>query len=179
MIETVCSRLRNRLRQTALPHQSTGPWLQRFHLGPGILAHVGLCCPNRHRLPTPSASLAASVPLPGDTGYKDGLSPVTRPSGLSLLYSSGLPPSVSAGRFDMCLPQFFHTDTGHHEKVGTTWPLQQSRKSASRGVPDFGDLFVRSRYGPPDCSLSGLIRTEKSCPPRTFTSGLPATGSPQ
>jgi hypothetical protein len=61
----------------------------------------------------------------------------------------------------MCLPQFFHIDTGHHEKVGTTWPLQQSRKSASRGVPDFGVLFVRSRYGPPGCSLSGLIRTRK------------------
>ena len=62
----------------------------------------------------------------------------TRPSGLSLLYSPGLPPSVSAGRFEMCLPQYFHPDTGHHEKMGTTWPLRHSHKSASRGVPNFG-----------------------------------------
>ncbi len=59
----------------------------------------------------------------------------------------------------MCMPQFFHTDAGHHGNVGTTWPLQHPRKSASRGFPDFGDLFVRSRYGPPGCSLPGLIWT--------------------
>ena len=55
--------------------------------------------------------------------------------------------------------------------------------SASRGDSNFDDLSVRSRYGPPDCLLSGLIRTREiifsSCPPGTFTSGLPATGSPQ
>ena len=86
----------------------------------------------------------------------------------------------SAGGFGMCLPQFFHTNTGHHEKVGTTWPPRHSRKSASRGVPNFGDLSVRSRYGPPGCSLPGLIWTrENPCPPGAFTSGLPTIGSPQ
>jgi len=130
----------------------------------------------------PSASLVTSVPLPGSAGYRAGLwhsCLATRPSGLSLLYCPGLPPSVSAGGFGMCLPQFFHTNTGHHEKVGTTWPPRHSRKSASRGVPNFGDLSVRSRYGPPGCSLSGLIWTRESCPPGAFTSGLPAIGSPQ
>jgi hypothetical protein len=61
----------------------------------------------------------------------------------------------------MCIPQYFHTDTGHLEKMGTTWPLQHSRKSVSRGVPNFGDLSVRSRYGPPGCSLPELIQTRK------------------
>jgi len=43
--------------------------------------------------------------------------------------------------------------------VGTTWHLLQSRNSALRGDSNFDDLSVRSRYGPPDCSLPGLIRT--------------------
>ena len=73
MIDTVCSCLRNRFHQTAPPHLSTGPWLQQLHLGPGVLAPVGLCCPNHHRLATPSASLATSVPFPGDAGYRAGL----------------------------------------------------------------------------------------------------------
>ena len=50
-----------------------GPPLPRLHLCPGVLAPVGLCCPILLHLMTPSASLTASVPLPGLAGYRDGL----------------------------------------------------------------------------------------------------------
>jgi hypothetical protein len=68
----------------------------------------------------------------------------------------------------MCLSQFFHTDTGHRGKVGTTWHLQQSRNSALRGDSNFDDLSVRSRYGPPGCSLPGLIQTRQTLPAWNF-----------
>ena len=87
-----------------------------------------------------------------------------RPSGLSLLCSSGLPSSVSAGRFSSAYPSssiLTMTIMGKWEPLGIS---NNPATQPSRGDSNFDDLSVRSRYGPPDCSLPGLIRTEKSLP---------------
>ena len=169
--ESVCSALRGRPGQLDSPLQSVGPltavdltWalgssLQLGYVVPTILAwrpHPPVWWPPSHFPAVPVIAIVFGIQGPSCL--------VTRPSGLSLLYSPGLPPSAYAGRFGMCSLQFFHTDTGHHEKVGTTWHLQRSRKSASCGDSHFGVLFVRSRYGPPGCLLPVLIRTDTVSP---------------
>jgi hypothetical protein len=50
-----------------------GLGVQRCHLGPEVLARAGLCCPCLHRLPTSSANLVPSDPLPSRAGYRAGL----------------------------------------------------------------------------------------------------------
>jgi len=55
------------------PSQCTETRPRRAHLGPGVLAPLGLCCPEHPHLSTPSASLTTSCPFPGTSGYRDGL----------------------------------------------------------------------------------------------------------
>ena len=116
-----------------------GPPLPRLHLGPGVLAPVGLCCPILLRLSTTSASLTASVQLPGLPGYIAGL-------WHSRTILPGLPdlPGFhywtlqncrlqSAGRPDMCSPVLpcRHWSSSRLGKFLTSLPY--SRKSAPRG----------------------------------------------
>ena len=83
-----------------------------------------------------------------------------RPSGLSLLYFPGLPPSASAGSPDTCasvLP-YQHWPSGRG-KIPLTTPITP-QISFVRDA-DFDGSFVRSRYGPPGCSPPALTRPEK------------------
>ena len=130
-----------------------GSSLQLGYVVPTIIAcrpHPPVWSPPSHFPAVPVIEPVFGTLLPGHQTFRAFPAVLSRIAAFS-----------SAGGFGMCLPQFFHTNTGHHEKVGTTWPPRHSRKSASRGVPNFGDLSVRSRYGPPGCSLPGLIWTRK------------------
>ena len=85
-----------------------------------------------------------------------------RPSGLSLLYFPGLPPSASAGSPNTCasvLPHR-HWPSGRRQKpLATPIAPQISFVRAD----DFDGSFVRSRYGPPGCSPPALTRPERLC----------------
>ena len=104
------------------------------------------------------------------------------PSGLSLLYFPGLPPSASAGSPDTCTPVLPHRH----------WPSDKGEKSLA--TPNarsnqlhaelaFDDWFVRFRYGPPVCSPHRADQTcGAQCPlglPRLLRPGFQATGSPR
>ena len=72
-VRSVYSTVRNRLRRRLTPSQCTGTRTRRSHLGPGVPAPAGLCCPDPNHFATPSASLKISGPFPGHAGYRDGL----------------------------------------------------------------------------------------------------------
>ena len=104
--------------------------------------------------------------------------PTSTPSGLSLLYCPGLPPSIR--RVTRCVRFSVPSALGSGHRIQAT-PLAAPitpQISSMRG-PIFGASSVRFRYGPPVCSPPELTGPAgRPCkPPGAFTSGL--TRSPR
>ena len=127
------------------------------HLGPGVLAPDGLCCPVLLRLATPAASLTTSAPLPGNAGYRD-----------SLWHSRALLPGRQTFRtFTAELSRIAALEL-HREARRVLTPVlpRQQRPSGRTWKPlalptfrsnqlhagfVFGGQSVRFRYGPSGC----------------------------
>ncbi len=131
-------------------------WALRSSLRPGYVVPAFIAW--RPHPPTckPPSHFPATPVIEAVFGIQESSCLASRSSGLSPLYSPGLPPSASAGS-PARAPQFFRTGTGHRVEGRNPWQLQYTHKSASCGA-DFGGLSVRFRYGPPGCSPPGLTR---------------------
>ena len=104
------------------------------------------------------------------------------PSGLSLLYFPGLPPSASAGSPDTCasvLP-YRHWPSGNRDKPLAT---PKTRSNQLHAGTAFDDWFVRFRYGPPVRSPHRADQTSRAQRPlglpRLLLPGFQVPGSPR
>ena len=103
---------------------------------------------------------------------------VSTPSGLSLLYSPGLPPAASAGSL-VRAPPFFRTSTGHRVEGRNPWHLQCSRNQLRAGT-QFRRLVRSLSLRPSWLLASWADQTEPRLSlPQASTSGLPALRSPR
>src|SRR5215470_3666957 len=103
---------------------------------------------------------------------------VSTPSGLSLLYSPGLPPAASAGSL-VRAPPCFRTSAGHRVEGRHPWHLQCSRNQLHAGTQC--RRLVRSLSLRPSWLLAPWADQTKLMLslPQAFTSGLPALKSPR
>src|SRR5262249_60099183 len=103
---------------------------------------------------------------------------VSTPSGLSLLYSPGLPPAASAGTL-VRAPPFFRTSAGHRVEGRNPWHLQCSRNQLRAGT--LLRRLVRSLSLRPSWLLASWAdQTERMLSlPKASTSRLPALKSPR
>ena len=108
-----------------MPPLSAAPCPRRRHLRPEVLAPSGLCCPGHPRLPTSSASQERSAPFPSirrlwarSLTFIGSSCLPSSPSGLSLLLSPELPPSLRRRTRHVPLSSF-RAGTGHRVAVST------------------------------------------------------------
>ena len=105
-----------------------------------------------------------------------------RPSGLSLLYFPGLPPSAFAGSPNTCTPvlPYRHWPS---DKGGKSLATPNTRSNQLHAKPAFDDWFVRFRYGPPVCSPHRADQTSGAQRPlglpRLLLPGFQVSGSPR
>ena len=104
------------------------------------------------------------------------------PSGLSPLYCPRLPPSASAGSPDTCTSVLAYRHWPS-DKGGKSLATPSVRSNQLHAELDFGDWFVRFRYGPRVCSPHRADQTwgAQRPPglPRLLLPGFQTPGSPQ